>query len=730
MLKATTGGFIGNDAATTVIPNSAFDGGAVLASGSQSYALVYSADPIVTGADWDTGVVYDGTLNSVQAGAVVLDVVGFFDSNIPNSGSVDRAYGPILYGYSNSSSTNLDSPDALTRFVTDSTPYGATSAYQDPATSWYGGNLMDVNGSATDSSTGIGYSQVNNSGNRPLGAAITPAGTNWPNVTANAGHLFLATTGITVTEGGVGTIRVVRYGGLSGSVSVDYTVVGGTAQPADYTGASGTVTFADGQDAATITVNIVDDATPETSETIIIGLSNPTAGAIAEVGRTTVTISQSDSSMPTGLLINEISQNPPQGALPEPYEFVELRGTPNTVLLDVYLMFFEGTNGTGTFQAGILDGIIDLSGAVIGSNGLLLIRRAGGFTPDDPATGIFESTYIGSIESDNNSAMLFYNTPGSALPVAATDYDTGAGTSGTLPPDLLFAAPGLTTLDSIAWKTDATAGVVYGNAVVDALSGATTVDAVVRLSTNNTPSSSSAWFYGNTITGDPNNSKAFDLTKVSANFPAGYQLTPGGANIASPPPAIVGTPVRNFLTALNVQVTFTKDVSASLSASDFVLTNTTTSTVIPSASLSVTGGANTATITYTGAAAGLLPNGAYELQILPAGITDTVGNPLGAGLTFNFNFLNGDTQQDGKVNFSDLLVLAANYNQSGAGIDYSKGDFNYDGTVNFNDLLVLAANYNQVLASVVSAAFAAPVTVSASDKKENESIFNDGMSIL
>ncbi|MFT3786378.1 MAG: hypothetical protein QM770_09445 [Tepidisphaeraceae bacterium] len=53
----------------------------------------------------------------------------------------------------------------------------------------------------------------------------------------------------------------------------------------------------------------------------------------------------------------------------------------------------------------------------------------------------------------------------------------------------------------------------------------------------------------------------------------------------------------------------------------------------------------------------------------------------------------GDTDLDGHVNFSDLLVLASNYNTlTGAG--WAMGSFNGDGAVNFNDLLVLAANYN------------------------------------
>jgi hypothetical protein len=53
----------------------------------------------------------------------------------------------------------------------------------------------------------------------------------------------------------------------------------------------------------------------------------------------------------------------------------------------------------------------------------------------------------------------------------------------------------------------------------------------------------------------------------------------------------------------------------------------------------------------------------------------------------------GDANFDTRVNFDDLLVLAANYNQSSNG-STSVADFNLDGVTNFDDLLTLAAHYN------------------------------------
>jgi hypothetical protein len=54
--------------------------------------------------------------------------------------------------------------------------------------------------------------------------------------------------------------------------------------------------------------------------------------------------------------------------------------------------------------------------------------------------------------------------------------------------------------------------------------------------------------------------------------------------------------------------------------------------------------------------------------------------------------LPGDANLDGKVDVSDLGILAANYGTT-AGATWDKGDFNGDGKVDVSDLGILAANY-------------------------------------
>jgi hypothetical protein len=61
-------------------------------------------------------------------------------------------------------------------------------------------------------------------------------------------------------------------------------------------------------------------------------------------------------------------------------------------------------------------------------------------------------------------------------------------------------------------------------------------------------------------------------------------------------------------------------------------------------------------------------------------------------LTQAVQMIPGDANLDGKVNFSDLLILAQHYGVS-SGAMWGDGDFNNDGSVGFDDLLILAQNY-------------------------------------
>ncbi|MGC8886730.1 MAG: Calx-beta domain-containing protein [Verrucomicrobiia bacterium] len=97
-------------------------------------------------------------------------------------------------------------------------------------------------------------------------------------------------------------IPVYRFGGFSGSISIQYTTTSGTASPnQDYTPVSGVLTFAEGETNKSIIVQILDDTIVEGNETFFLRLSNPQGGA-SLIGPSVVTINIMDNEFAVGTL--------------------------------------------------------------------------------------------------------------------------------------------------------------------------------------------------------------------------------------------------------------------------------------------------------------------------------------------------------------------------------------------------------------------------------------------
>ncbi|MFT3788441.1 MAG: polysaccharide lyase family protein [Tepidisphaeraceae bacterium] len=176
------------------------------------------------------------------------------------------------------------------------------------------------------------------------------------------------------------------------------------------------------------------------------------------------------------------------------------------------------------------------------------------------------------------------------------------------------------------------------------------------------------------------------------------------------PPTIT---LGSFLyeTGQSIVLNFSEDVLASLSVGDLVVTNLTTGATIPASSftLSTTGTATVATWSRNLATDGMLPDGNYRATFAAGNASDAAGNSNALAYNMDFFVLAGDVNRDHTVNFTDLLVLAANYGSSGR--TYSQGDLNYDGSVDFGDLLILAAKYGTTLAGTIDGASAASQAV-------------------
>ncbi len=129
-----------------------------------------------------------------------------------------------------------------------------------------------------------GNETVNLALSSPSGSAVLGQSTATLVIVDNdfaSGRLVFSSASYTVNEDAPSVIvTVVRTNGSSGIVSAQYATSDGTATSGfDYSGASGTVAFADGQTSNTFTVPILLDDQVETNETVNLRLFAATGGA-------------------------------------------------------------------------------------------------------------------------------------------------------------------------------------------------------------------------------------------------------------------------------------------------------------------------------------------------------------------------------------------------------------------------------------------------------------------
>jgi hypothetical protein len=163
-------------------------------------------------------------------------------------------------------------------------------------------------------------------------------------------------------------------------------------------------------------------------------------------------------------------------------------------------------------------------------------------------------------------------------------------------------------------------------------------------------------------------------------------------------------------TPAQLQLPFSVDVGASLTAEDFQVLNRASGAAV-SLTFAYDVTIRVALLTLPG-----LPDGDYRLTVPAADVTDLSNTPMSADFTFDFFVLAGDANHDRAVDFNDLVKLAQSYNTTGK--TYADGDFNSDGAVDFNDLVILAQRYNTMLPPPPAAAPAPAAAASASVTKE------------
>jgi hypothetical protein len=437
-------------------------------------------------------------------------------------------------------------------------------------------------------------------------------------VTVNAPDVTPPT--LTTIDDGDADDTVVQNTVMTYVVTFDEDIDSTTVSAADFDNA-GTATISIGTITETSASSGVFNVqvTPTTSGTIQLRI--PTTATITDAAGNALVVSPAlldDTTVNvTGLpnvLLNEVLVNP-AGSPDDPYEYIELRGTPSLALSNIYVVSIEGDNGTG--GAGVADMVIDLTAASLGTSGLLIMKSpTGGFTPG-AGTAIVTDTQFdtsgGGIENGTVSHLIIYST--SAL-VETTDYDTdNDGILESLP-------SGAAIIDAVGWSDGGGTDIVYGGVALTQTSG--TPDAATRFLLDTTPNSLSAWYNGDLANGVPT-SMVYDTLAASSNLPAGAILTPGAPNTTdTTAPSLTNIDdgdaddiidTGNLLTYV---VSFSEDINGStVDASDF--SNAGTATIVFGTISETAGGVFSIQVTPTTA-------GTLILQVNPgAVISDLIG---------------------------------------------------------------------------------------------------------
>lgn len=161
----------------------------------------------------------------------------------------------------------------------------------------------------------------------------------------------------------------------------------------------------------------------------------------------------------------------------------------------------------------------------------------------------------------------------------------------------------------------------------------------------------------------------FDEFYTTVNVTNGFLRLSAGAGSFNPelayidinsvtPPSVVGSSFQHSAPQ-QLQIQFSANVSASLTASDLTLVNQTTgATIAPSnIALSYNSTTNTATFTFPGFARGMLPVGNYQATILASNVADAGGVPLAANFSLDIAQLAGDWNLDGQRDVRDVFAM-------------------------------------------------------------------------
>jgi hypothetical protein len=132
----------------------------------------------------------------------------------------------------------------------------------------------------------------------------------WSNVEQSQQELPIVTVAATDAAAGepfsgqgTGTFTFSRTGSTTAALTANFTVSGTATSDSDYTSIGTSVTFSIGSATATKTVTVLDDLTPESSETVIVTLASGSGYTVGATSNATVTIQDDDSASPSAAYV-------------------------------------------------------------------------------------------------------------------------------------------------------------------------------------------------------------------------------------------------------------------------------------------------------------------------------------------------------------------------------------------------------------------------------------------
>jgi hypothetical protein len=262
----------------------------------------------------------------------------------------------------------------------------------------------------------------------------------------NAGTIQFSSATYSVGEAGpTVTITATRTGGSSGAVGISYATSNGTATAgSDYTTASGTLSWADG-DAAnkTFAVPITNDTLDEPNETFTVTLSSPTGGAtLGSPSSATVTITDDDPT-PT-VQFSAASSSGSEATTPASIAVTLSAASGQTVTVNYATANgtatagsdYTATSGTLTFNPGVTSQTISvpiINDTVVEGDETFTVTLSGPVNATLGAT----ATHTYTINNDDNAGTIQFssgtysvNENGGSVTITATRTGGSSGAVG------------------------------------------------------------------------------------------------------------------------------------------------------------------------------------------------------------------------------------------------------------------------------------------------------------